>query len=276
MSDTDTASEPCVEAFAVSNALIKENVAVTQQNTRGYWYGSLRRPPCSFTRLILVPLALVLGSCASTSTDSVDDRELLAIATTAGPAPSGDVVAIVYKDGSALHVEPLPPQPLICLTPPGAVGCPVSRVYDGFANITPQQQADAEWFYRSADLDRNWVLVVGHLATVTVRDHRTGTTSQQTWFMVGKLHLLPTGDVSSSPTRRSSSTPREPRPTPTSSRSAAASSRPRAAHIAWTGLAAYGSGGPSSVDDMFVTGQTDFTRSPLPLAADEYFVRQTR
>jgi hypothetical protein len=179
----------------------------------------------SFTRLILVPLALVLGSCASTSTDSVDDRELLAIATTAGPAPSGDVVAIVYKDGSALHVEPLPPQPLICLTPPGAVGCPVSRVYYGFANITPQQQADAEWFYRSADLDRNWVLVVGHLATVTVRDHRTGTTSQQTWFMVGKLYLTPNRGrvIESHSTQFFYATGTT--TTPTSSRSAAASSR---------------------------------------------------
>jgi hypothetical protein len=26
---------------------------------------------------------------------------------------------------------------------------------------------------------------------------------------------------------------------------------------------------------MFVTGQADFTRSPLPISADEYFVRQT-
>ena len=49
-----------------------------------------------------------------------------------------------------------------------------------------------------------------------------------------------------------------------------------AAHITWTGMAAYGSGGPSSVEDMFVTGQADFTRSPLPIRADEYFVRQTR
>ena len=41
-------------------------------------------------------------------------------------------------------------------------------------------------------------------------------------------------------------------------------------------MAAYGSGGPSSVEDMFVTGEADFTRSPLPIRADEYFVRQTR
>ncbi|MGC1094386.1 MAG: hypothetical protein WA905_16785, partial [Pseudolabrys sp.] len=93
-----------------------------------------------------------------------------------GPAPVGDIVATVYKDssGSALYVEPLPPQSLNCLRPVGEVGCPVARVWYGLANITPQQQADAEWFYRSPDLDRNWVLVVGHLATVTVRDHRTG------------------------------------------------------------------------------------------------------
>ena len=52
---------------------------------------------------------------------------------------------------------------------------------------------------------------------------------------------------------------------------------PRAAHITWTGMATYGgSSGPSSVEDMFVTGQADFTRSPLPVSADEYFVRQTR
>ena len=28
--------------------------------------------------------------------------------------------------------------------------------------------------------------------------------------------------------------------------------------------------------DMFVTGEADFTRSPLPIRADEYFVWQTR
>ena len=80
----------------------------------------------------------------------IDTLESLSVAT-AGPAPTGDIVAIVYivyKDssGSALYVEPLPPQSLTCLAPVqvGAVGCPVDRVWYGFANITPQQQADAE------------------------------------------------------------------------------------------------------------------------------------
>jgi hypothetical protein len=51
---------------------------------------------------------------------------------------------------------------------------------------------------------------------------------------------------------------------------------PRAAHITWSGMATFGgSSGPSSVEDMYVTGEADFTRSPLPLRADEYFVRQT-
>jgi hypothetical protein len=83
-----------------------------------------------------------------------------------GPAPVSDFVATVYKDssGSALYVEALPPQSVNCLRPAGEVGCPVSRVWYGLANVTPQQQADAEWLYRSPDLDRNWVLVVGHLA----------------------------------------------------------------------------------------------------------------
>jgi hypothetical protein len=39
---------------------------------------------------------------------------------------------------------------------------------------------------------------------------------------------------------------------------------PRAAHITWTGMATYGgSNGFSSVEDMFVTGEADFTRSRL-------------
>ena len=51
----------------------------------------------------------------------------------------------------------------------------------------------------------------------------------------------------------------------------------RTAHVTWTGMATYGgSSGPSSVEDMFVTGEADFTRSPLHIRADEYFVRQTR
>ena len=59
---------------------------------------------------------------------------------TLDPAPVGDIVATVYKDssGSALYVEPLPPQSLTCVKPIGAVGCPVDRVWYGLANITPQ------------------------------------------------------------------------------------------------------------------------------------------
>jgi hypothetical protein len=232
----------------------------------------------SLIRLILIPLALALtlGSCASAPPDSADDRELLAIATTAGPPPSGGVVAIVYKDGNALRVEPLPPQSLICLNAPGTIGCPVSCIYYGFANVTAQQQSYAEWLHRSADLARNWVLVVGHLATVTVRDHRNGTTSQETWFMVGKLYMTPNRGrvIELHATQCFCATGT------TSNAQVIAISygdqSPRAAHIAWTGLAASGSGGPGSVDDMYLAGQADFTRSPLPVSADEYFVRQTR
>jgi hypothetical protein len=54
------------------------------------------------------------------------------------------------------------------------VGRQVARVWYGWANITPQQEADAEWPYASPDLGSNRILVVGHLATVTVKDHLTG------------------------------------------------------------------------------------------------------
>ena len=211
----------------------------------------------------------------------VDIVKSLAIETV-GPAPAGDIIATIYKDssGSALYVEPLPPQSLNCLgpVPAGTVGCPVDRVWYGFANVTPQQQADAEWFYRSADLDRNWVLVVGHLATVTVRDHRRDADPvAQTWFMVSKLYLTPfRGRVYERHSTQFFHT------TGTASNAQVlAISRGeqslRAAHITWTGMATYGgSSGPSSVEDMFVTGEADFTRSPLPIRADEYFVRQTR
>ena len=211
----------------------------------------------------------------------IPDLELLSIAT-AGPASAGDIVAIVYKDssGSALYVEPLPPQSLTCLgpVPAGAVGCPVDRVWYGFANVTPQQQADAEWFYRIPDLDRNWVLVVGHLATVTVRDHRTGADPiEQAWFVVNKLYLTPNRGrvIERHSTQFFYATGT------TSNAQVFAISRgeqsPRAAHITWTGMATYGgSSGPSSVEDMFVTGEADFTHSPLRISADEYFVRQTR
>jgi hypothetical protein len=151
----------------------------------------------------------------------------------------------------------------------------VSRVYYGYANVTPQQQADAEWLYRSPDLDRNWVLVVGHLATVEVRDHRTNVTSQQRWFIVNKLYMASHGRVIERHSTQffyATGT--------TSNAQVIAISRgeqsPRAAHITWTGLAAYGGGGPSSFEDIFVTGQADFTRSPLPVSADEYFVRKRR
>ena len=196
-----------------------------------------------------------------------------------GPAPVEDVVATVYKDTGAnvLYVEPLPPQS-VPLPPLGQVGFPVDRVWYGFANITPQQQADAEWDYRGPNLDANWVLVVGHFATVTVRDHRNGDdTSEQTWFMVNKLYLTPFRGRVHYPGH---STQFFYATGTTSNAQVIAISRgeqsPRAAHITWTGMAAYGSGGPSSVEDMFVTGEADFTRSPLPIRADEYFVRQTR
>jgi hypothetical protein len=198
-----------------------------------------------------------------------------------GPAPVSDIVATVYTDssGSALYIEPLPPQSVNCLQPAGAVGCPVARVWYGLANVTPQQQADAEWLYRSSDLDRNWVLVVGHLAAVTVRDHRNGGDDpiQQTWFMVTKLYLTPfRGRVIERHSPQffyATGT--------TSNAQVVAISRgeqlPRTAHITWTGMATYGgSSGPGSVEDMFVTGEADFTRSPLHIRADEYFVRQTR
>ena len=197
-----------------------------------------------------------------------------------GPAPVEDIVATVYKDTGAnvLYVEPLPPQQSLPLPPLGEVGYPVARVWYGLANITPQQQADAEWDYRGPDLDSNLVLVVGHFATVTVRDHRNGDdTSKQTWFIVNKLYHTPyRGRVHYT----GHSTQFFYATGTTSNAQVIAISRgeqsPRAAHITWTGMAAYGSGGPSSVEDMFVTGQADFTRSPLPIRADEYFVRQTR
>jgi hypothetical protein len=67
----------------------------------------------------------------------------------------------------------------------GVVGCPVARVWYGWANVTPQQEADAEWPYASPDLGSNRILVVGQLATVTVKDHLTGHDSvEQNWFMI--------------------------------------------------------------------------------------------
>jgi hypothetical protein len=207
---------------------------------------------------------------------------LVACSGPEGPAPVGEVVATIYTDssGSALYVEPLPPQSLNCVASGGMPGCPVARVWYGLANVTPQQQANAEWLSRGPDLARNWVLVVGHLATVTVRDHRSGhdpNPIEQIWVVVTKLYLTPprgrvierhstqffyaTGNASNAQVFAISR----------------GEQSPRAAHITWTGMATYGgSSGPSSVEDMFVTGEADFTRSPLPISADEYFVRQTR
>jgi hypothetical protein len=201
------------------------------------------------------------------------------------PAPVvEDVVATVYKDSGSLYVEPLPPQSLDCLVPLGVVGCPVARVWYGWANITPQQQADAEWRYASPDLDSNRILVVGHLATVTVRDHLRGHDPiDQTWFMVNKLYLTPDrGRLYERHSTQFFYTTGITRNAQVLAISSGEHS-PRAARITWTGLATYGgfpnpvpTSGPRSVEDVFVTGEADFTRSPLPIKADEYFVRQTR
>jgi hypothetical protein len=200
----------------------------------------------------------------------------LAGCTTASPVPAGDVVATVYKVGSALYVEPLPPQSLACIKPLGQPGCRVSAVDYSFANVTPQQQADAEWFYTGPDLDRNVVLVVGHLATLNWGYHRTVTTGQQTWFMVDKLYMAhaPWHVIERHSTQFFHATGT------TSNAQVVAISRgeqsPRAAQITWTGWATHPSGGLSRFEDIFVTGQADFTRSPLPVNADEYFVRYRR
>jgi hypothetical protein len=196
-----------------------------------------------------------------------------------GPAPVGDVVATVYRDSSrALYVEPLPPQLLDCVVPAGVVGCPVARVWYGWANITPQQQADAEWRYASPDLSSNLILVVGHLAPVTVRDHLRGNDPiEQTWFMVNKLYLTPfRGRVYERHSTQFFYTTGTTRNAQVLAISSGEDS-PRPARITWTGMATYGgSSGPRCVEDMFVTGEADFMRSPLPINADEYFVRQTR
>ena len=200
-----------------------------------------------------------------------------------GPAPVTDIIATVYKGspGSSLYIQPLPPQPLNCLgpVPVGEVGCPVARVWYGLANVTPQQEADAEWFYVGPELERNHVLVVGHFATVTVRDHRRYDDDpvEQIWFIVSKLYLSPLRgrviELHSAQFFYTTGT--------TNNAQVFAISRgeqsPRAAQITWTGMTTYhGNTGPSSVEDMFVTGEADFTRSPLPIRADEYFVRQIK
>jgi hypothetical protein len=199
---------------------------------------------------------------------------------TQGHAPVTEIVAVVYKESGTLYVEPLPPQPLSCLgpVPAGEVGCPVARVWYGLANVTPQQQADAEWLYSGPELERNWVLVVGHFATVTVRDHRFGDDPvEQIWFIVSKLYLTPLrGRVIEFHSAQFFYTTGT-----TNNAEVIAVSRgeqsPRAAQITWTGMVTYhGNTGPSSVEDMFVTGEADFTRSPLPIRADEYFTRQIK
>ena len=222
-------------------------------------------------RSALIILLLSLSACVSSS----GVHEL-------SPGGVGDIVASIYTDssGTALYVEPLPPQSLTCIAPASTAGCPVTKVWYGLANITAQQQADAEWEYRGPDLDRTRILVVGHLATVTVRDHRAGHDPepvQEIWFVVNKLYLAPGhGRVIESHSAQFFYT------TGTASNAQVlAISRgeqsPRAANITWTGMVTYGgSTGPSSVEDVFVAGEADFMRSPLPITADEYFVRKTR
>ena len=203
-----------------------------------------------------------------------------------GPAAVGDVVATIYEDhssGSAtLYVEPLPPQSLNCVGPAGMVGCPVAKVWYGLANITAGQQATAERQYAYApDLDRIRILVVGHLATVTVRNHRPDPDPdpvEQIWFVVNKLYLAPYHGrrIGRHSTQFFYATG-----TPSNAQVLAISrgeQSSRAARITWTGEAILppGSLGPTSFEDMFVTGEADFTRSPLPIKGDEYFVRQTR
>src|SRR5262249_15476009 len=157
--------------------------------------------------------------------------------------------------GDGLYVEPLPPQPLNCLgpVPAGEVGCPVARVWYGLANVTPQQEADAEWLYRNPDLRRNWGLVLGHFSTATVRDHRIGGDHvEQIWFMVRKLYMTVHGGRY---IERHSAQFFYTTGTANNAQVLAISrgeQSPRAANITWTGLATYhGNPGPSSVEDMF-------------------------
>jgi hypothetical protein len=106
---------------------------------------------------------------------------------------------------------------------------------------------------------------VGHLATVTVRDHRTGDDPvEQTWFMVNKLYLTPfRGRVYEHHSTQFFYAVTGNRINSQVLAISRGEQSPRTAHITWTGLATYGgSSGPSFVQDMYLTGEADFT--PLP------------
>ena len=101
---------------------------------------------------------------------------------TLGSAPAGDIVATVYKDGSALYVEPLPPQSLTCLKPIGTV----AARWRGSITVSPTSRPSSKPTPSGCTapaLDSNWVLVVGHLSALREEAGRQSLGSEvQTWL----------------------------------------------------------------------------------------------
>ena len=217
-------------------------------------------------RLVSVCVLSLLLGCAGSS---VDDDEAALQSLTPLPLASTAVPVIAFTDTQGiLHVRSLAPGQLSCLTHSGEIGCPVARLYFANANVTYAQQVEANSraTTSSSDFGRATMLLDGWLMQVTVRDHRTGTTRQETWFNVTALYFAYDLRVHS----------------PGffdlyGDNGLVALAMSQGAQTAVPATLSWAPGFPAPTGwfrNMIVTGQADFSQSPLPIVADQYFIYQ--
>jgi len=219
----------------------------------------------------VLPLVLVLVGCAGDPAgDDIVESHTEALTS---PAPVGDIIATAFKDPYGRHyINALPGQTLSCFKTFLDPGCPVARVYFGSGGITSATANDAEANFAdpSVGLASIRVILTGHMSTVTVTDHRTNTTSTQTWFVVSKVYRSPEsgslwGIHSTSFFYGAGST---------SSAQllllGTGNTNSQAATLSW----AAGVAGPAVFSDLFLTGTYDPVTRALSVVGDQYFVRQ--
>jgi hypothetical protein len=227
------------------------------------------------TRLLLgLSLLLLAPACEPAPPATGDDGEAVQALVAATDPPPADVLVFAFADAQGkLYVRGIDPRhPLSCLTQNNAPpGCPVDRLYFANANVTSDQERTAYAHARDATSSPTTasVLMLGSLRRAIVRDHRTGTTSIQTWFVASKLYLAPDERTHSDQFFGVWGTP----PNTWAQAISLGVQLGTPVTLSWAPGLPHPSG---TLSDLIVSGVWDTSRFPVPLFADDLFVHVTR